>query len=139
MTYIIFHFINSSKLQLNHTSDFITKPLNFFIPWSGSSNVTASTSVSASLSWLDSLPDYLGPFEPYFVGIGSEVRELVTSAQATWIRLAIGSRPTNRAFAILLGYVDISFAFCVYLNIVTVGNAQERRELLCEISSSSNY
>jgi len=117
--------ITSSNLQLSHTSDLITTPLNFFIPWSSSSNVAASTvGVSASVFWLNSLPDYLGPFEPYFAGIGSEVREIVTSAQETWVRLAIGSRPTNRAFAILLGYVEISVAFGVYLHIMTVGSTR---------------
>jgi E3 ubiquitin-protein ligase MARCH6 len=123
MNYHIVLYINSFESQLHHTSGLIMKPLNSI--WSGSSDITASTvSGSVSLSWLDSLPDYLGPFEPYFVWIGSEVRETVTSAQATWTRLAVGSGPTNRVFAILLGYDVILFAFCVYLNVLTVGNAK---------------
>lgn len=101
----------------------ITKPLNFPTLWSVSSNVTAaSNDASASFSWLDSLPDHLGPFEPYFVRIGLEVREALTSAQTSWIQLAVGTGPTPRAFAVLLGYVIISTFFCVYLNVVTVGN-----------------
>lgn len=95
------------------------------MPWSVSSNTTTTVRAAAtSLSWLDSVPDYLGPFEPYFVRLGSEVREAVTSTQATWIRLAVGSGPTNRAFAISLGYVVTSFTFCLYLNLMTVGNAK---------------
>ena len=123
--YRILWHLDSLELQLNHTSEFITKPMDFIMPWSVSSNTTTSTVTAAkSLSWLDSVPDYLGPFEPYFVRLGSEVREAVTSAQATWIRLAVGSGPTNRAFAISLGYVVTSFTFCLYLNLMTVGNAK---------------
>ena len=70
------------------------------------------------------LPDYLGFSEPYFTVLGGEVRLYVTQVQSTWIRLSLGGGPTSRVFAVCLGYVVVCLLFCLYLNILTVGNAR---------------
>jgi len=70
------------------------------------------------------IPDHLGFTEPYFVALGGEVREAATKSQATWIRLALGNGPSNRVFAVILGYCVVTFLLCLYLNVLTVGNAR---------------
>ncbi|KAF8159833.1 hypothetical protein B0H34DRAFT_704960 [Crassisporium funariophilum] len=75
-------------------------------------------------SFIASIPDMLGFTEPYFAKLGMEIRLLATKLQFTWVRLALGSGPTDRVFAVFLGYVVVAFIFCLYLNILTVGNAK---------------
>jgi E3 ubiquitin-protein ligase MARCH6 len=93
--------------------------------WTSASNLTvASESSSSTTDFMSSLPDYLGFTEPYFAALGSKIRLSVTQVQSTWIRLALGSGPANRVFAVCLGYVVVCLLFCLYLNILTVGNAR---------------
>jgi E3 ubiquitin-protein ligase MARCH6 len=66
----------------------------------------------------------LGFTEPYFELLGREVRLTGAKFQAAWTRLALGSETTSRVFAICFGYVVVSLLFCLYLNILTVGNAR---------------
>jgi len=113
-----------SARLLNQSSEFISKPLDYFASWSSPSNLTDTEVISNSTSVLMVIPDHLGFTEPYFAALGHEVRELTTKFQSTWIRLALGSEPPNRAFAVFLGYCVVSFLFSLYLNILTVGNAR---------------
>ena len=93
--------------------------------WSSASNLTvASESSNSTADFMSSLPEYLGFTEPYFAVLGGEVRQYAAQVQSTWIRLALGSGPTNRVFAVCLGYVVVCLLFCLYLNILTVGNAR---------------
>ena len=93
--------------------------------WSSASNLTiTSGSSNSTADFMSSLPDYLGFTEPYFAALGAEVRLYATRVQSTWIRLALGSGPMNRVFAVCLGDVVVSLLFCLYLNILTVGNAR---------------
>jgi E3 ubiquitin-protein ligase MARCH6 len=103
----------------------ILKPMTEFA-FSSSSSTTSHTvwNVTAEDSLLSSIPDYLGFTEPYFEALGKEVRVTTVNAQSTWIELALGNGPTNRVFAITLGYIVVSFILALYLNILTVGNAR---------------
>ena len=76
------------------------------------------------ISSTSSIPDYLGFTEPYFELLGKEVRLTGVKLQATWTQMALGSGTTSRVFAIGLGYAVVSLLFCLYLNILTVGNAR---------------
>jgi len=98
--------------------------MNYINLWPAASNVTSSSNIGLPLSILDSIPDHLGPLEPHFAALGSEIRELTSSLRETWIRLALGTGPTSRIFAIFLGDTVSTFLFCIYLNILTVGNAR---------------
>ena len=60
--------------------------------------------------------------EPYFAPIGKNVRELTAEGKTTWIRLATGDTPNDRAFAVLLGYAVVGLLLAIYLNILTVGS-----------------
>lgn len=101
-------------------------PMTRLSAWTLASNSTqvASESSNSTGDFIASLPDYLGFTEPYFALLGSGIRLYVTQAQSTWTRLALGSGPTNRVFAVCLGYLVVCLAFCVYLNVLTVGNAR---------------
>ena len=100
-------------------------PTGHLSAWTSASNSTiASESSKSTADFMSSLPDYLGFTEPYFALLGSKIRLCATQAQSTWIRLALGSGPTNRVFAVCLGYVVVCLLFCLYLNILTVGNAR---------------
>lgn len=84
-------------------------------------------------------PPIARPLEPYFVILGSRVRTslgpkmlphlpdfpvLLRKSQDTWIKLALGTGPSERVFAILLGYAVFGLGLAVYLNVLTVGNAR---------------
>lgn len=62
--------------------------------------------------------------EPHFAALGQEVRVGVTRLQGTWIRLALGYGPTEKVFAVLLGYAVVGVILAIYLNILTVGNVK---------------
>jgi len=98
--------------------------MNYINLWPAASNVTSSSNIGLPLSILDSIPDHLGPLELHFAALGSEIRELTSSIRETWIRLTLGTGPTSRVFAIFLGDLVSTFLFCIYLNILTVGNAR---------------
>lgn len=127
MRFHIYHLRNSHYIkQYNHSADLMSKPLGHLSTWTSTSNLThvAPDSSNSTTTFMSSLPDYLGPTEPYFILLGSEMRLLVTRVQSTWIRLALGSGPTNRVFAVCLGYVVVCLIFCLYLNILAVGNTR---------------
>lgn len=73
---------------------------------------------------LDKFPAYLGPTEPYFTLLGKEVRLGVAKFGDAWYRMAVGSGPAERVFAIGLGYSVVGILLALYLNILTVGNAR---------------
>lgn len=98
--------------------------MDYITLWSATSNITTSSNSDLPFSVLDFIPDYLGPFETYFAAVGSEIRELASALRDTWIRLALGTGPTSRVFAIFLGDMVSTFLFCIYLNVLTVGNAK---------------
>lgn len=104
----------------------MTVPMAHFSSWTSASNFTqvAPKSSNSTADLMSSLPDYLGFTRPYFALLGSRVRLYVGQVQSTWIRLSLGSGPTNRVFAVCLGYVVVCLVFCLYLNILTVGNAR---------------
>jgi E3 ubiquitin-protein ligase MARCH6 len=78
----------------------------------------------ASETVFDKFPTYLGPTEPYFALLGKEVRLAVVKFKDAWYRMAVGSGPAERLFAIGLGYTVVGFVLAMYLNILTVGNAR---------------
>ena len=112
--------------QYNHSADLMSIPISQLSAWTLASNLTQVTSESSNSTagFMSSLPDYLGFTEPYFSLLGSEVRLYMAQVQSTWIRLALGSGPTNRVFAVSLGYTVVCLIFSLYLNILTVGNAR---------------
>ena len=112
-------------LQYNHSTDLMSTPIGHLSVWTSASNLTVASEPSNSTrTFMSSIPDYLGSTEPYFAILGSRIRLFVTQVQSTWIRLALGSGPVNRVFAVCLGYVVVCLLFCLYLNILTVGNAR---------------
>ncbi|KAF8629103.1 hypothetical protein AX15_003588 [Amanita polypyramis BW_CC] len=62
--------------------------------------------------------------EPYFAALGKEVRLGGERFKDSWLRLALGHGPTERLFAVSLGYIIFGVAVAVYLNILTVGTAR---------------
>lgn len=103
----------------------ILKPMTDLAFSSSSSTANPAVwNITAEDSLLSSIPDYLGFTEPYFEVFGREVRVTTVNAQASWIQLALGNGPTNRVFAVILGYIVVAFILALYLNILTVGNAR---------------
>lgn len=81
--------------------------------------VTANSSVIVTY-----LTDIMMKAEPYFAILGKEVRLGIERLKDSWLRLALGHGPTERLFAVSLGYVIFGLAIAVYLNILTVGTAR---------------
>lgn len=81
--------------------------------------VTAKSSVIVTY-----LTDIMMKAEPYFAILGKEVRLSIERLKDSWLRLALGHGPTERLFAVSLGYVIFGLAIAVYLNILTVGTAR---------------
>ncbi|KZT09822.1 uncharacterized protein LAESUDRAFT_694262 [Laetiporus sulphureus 93-53] len=99
---------------------------------------------SQAVLWLSSKPDIQQPqlspsifdrvlqqdsavmrfIEPYFAPLGNKACLLVEEAKLTYLRLAIGSGPNEKVFAILLGYAAVGFLLALYLNILTIGNVR---------------
>jgi len=107
--------------------DLLCDPLAEFVSsWRNPSNATEFILLTEDsvVSSVYSIPDYLGFTEPYFELLGREIRLTGGNLQAAWIRLALGSETPSRVFAIGFGYVVVSLLFCLYLNILTVGNAR---------------
>lgn len=113
-------------IQYSHSADLMSIPMAHLSAWTSASNLTqvATDSSNSTADFMSSLPDYLGFAGPYFAILGREIRLYVARVQSTWIRLALGSGSTNRVFAVCLGYVVVCLVFCLYLNILTVGNAR---------------
>ncbi|KDR68014.1 hypothetical protein GALMADRAFT_79202, partial [Galerina marginata CBS 339.88] len=122
---MFFGSISAGKLFGKETK-LMSKPLARFVAWTSSSNVTEEVVTQSNFTsiFAANLPDYLGFTEPYFEILGREVRVSTTKFQSTWIQLALGSGPSSRLFAVALGYLVVIFLFCLYLNILTVGNAK---------------
>ncbi|KIY52974.1 hypothetical protein FISHEDRAFT_34386, partial [Fistulina hepatica ATCC 64428] len=60
--------------------------------------------------------------EHYFAVLGKAVRENTVSFRQTWVQLSLGTGPSERTFAVFVGYFVASVLVAVYLNILTVGN-----------------
>ncbi len=92
----------------------------------GSERPTAQPDpVTAQPSFIGTyLTDIIMKAEPYFAILGKEVRLSVESLKDSWLRLALGHGPTERLFAVSLGYVIFGLVIAVYLNILTVGTAR---------------
>jgi len=74
-------------------------------------------------------PEFLFPesirfVEPFFAELGKEVRFCGEMAKGTWTRLAVNNGPTERVFAVVLGYCVVGLILAIYLNLLTVGNAR---------------
>lgn len=121
-------WISNFSSRVYHKSvDLVCEPLAEFVSsWANPSNATEFILLTEDtvLSTTSSIPDYLGFTEPYFELLGKEVRLTGVKLQTTWIRMALGSGTSSRVFAIGLGYAVVSLLFCLYLNILTVGNAR---------------
>lgn len=91
--------------------------------FSGSSPITVNDTM-ATETIFDTFPTYLGPTEPYFALLGKEVRLGVVKFKDAWYRMAVGSGPAERVFAVGLGYAVVGLLLALYLNILTVGNAR---------------
>jgi len=116
-----------TEIQYHKSVDLIREPLAGFVSsWVNSPNATIEHILLTedTVLSISSIPDYLGFTEPYFELLGKEVRLTGAKLQATWIRMALGNGTSSRVFAIGLGYAVVSLLFCVYLNILTVGNAR---------------
>lgn len=116
-----------TEIQYHKSVDLIREPLAGFVSsWVSSPNATIEHILLTedTVLSISSIPDYLGFTEPYFELLGKEVRLTGAKLQATWIRMALGNGTSSRVFAIGLGYAVVSLLFCVYLNILTVGNAR---------------
>ena len=66
----------------------------------------------------------VGKLEPYFADLGEKVTDSAIQMQATWKRMALGQGPSERAFAVVLGYAVVGMLLSLYLNILTVGNVR---------------
>ncbi|KAF8880202.1 hypothetical protein BD779DRAFT_1549951 [Infundibulicybe gibba] len=62
--------------------------------------------------------------EPYFALLGKEVRVTATRLQANWTCMALGQGPSEKAFAVILGYAVVGLFLSLYLNLWTAGNAK---------------
>ena len=108
-------------LDLSHN------PLDQVLAWSSlssDSRAPSATPSSVSSGGADAFPAIISSAEPYFATLGKEVRLGATRMQATWTRLALGQGPSERAFAVVLGYAVVGVLLSLYLNILTVGNVK---------------
>ncbi|TFK17884.1 hypothetical protein FA15DRAFT_675738 [Coprinopsis marcescibilis] len=115
---------NVSEISTNwydHSVEFLDSGLAKFhmlsLPSQMSSNVTVPPPEHL-------FPPFAQPIEPYFELLGRSVRISATQFQDTWVRLALGSGPSERVFAILIGYIVFGFILALYMNVFTVGNAR---------------
>ncbi|TFK63266.1 hypothetical protein BDN72DRAFT_964036 [Pluteus cervinus] len=100
------------------------EPLGYILSWTHSVPGVKKASPAAT-SWLDSaFPEPLNFTEPYFAALGREVRLAGEQLRAAWLEMALGSTPSDRAFATILGYSVVGLSIAIYLNILTVGNAK---------------
>ena len=114
-----------TEIQYHKSVNLVSEPLVEFVSsWTNPSNATTEPILLTEDTVLSLIPDYLGFTEPYFELLGKEVRVTGVKLQATWTQMALGSGTSSRVFAIGLGYAVVSLLFCVYLNILTVGNAR---------------
>ncbi|KAF6753084.1 hypothetical protein DFP72DRAFT_903296 [Ephemerocybe angulata] len=69
-------------------------------------------------------PEHLRFLEPAFAHLGKEVRVFSSLFKAAWTERAVGNSPSDRLFAVALGYLVFACLLALYLNILTVGNAR---------------
>ncbi|TFK39450.1 hypothetical protein BDQ12DRAFT_704973 [Crucibulum laeve] len=107
-------------------AEFTSMPFSEMLAFSSGSigtretvNTSNATSIIAS-----AFPEMLGPTEPYFTMLGKEVRLGAGKLKETWIQMAMGGGPTERTFAVVLGYAVVGLLLSLYLNLLTVGNAR---------------
>ncbi|GLB43378.1 putative RING finger membrane protein [Lyophyllum shimeji] len=112
----------ATKLALNVAS-LTERPLEDLFAWTTSAPQPAASAESPSFISAQ-LDKFIVMAEPYFAWLGRRVRLTSVQAQLTWMRLAIGESPADRAFAILLGYAVASIILALYLNLLTIGNAR---------------
>ncbi|KAG5654209.1 hypothetical protein H0H81_006242 [Sphagnurus paluster] len=101
------------------------RPLTQIFSWTSSTTPqpqpSAVTTPSLFATFLDRVADLA---EPQFALLGMRVRVAWVQLRLAWLRLAIGQTPTDRTFAIILGYVVVGVIVAIYLNLLTVGNAR---------------
>ncbi|KAG6852930.1 hypothetical protein C0991_008075 [Blastosporella zonata] len=100
-------------------------PLERILAWTSASSLTPQETTPEVPSFLSKqLYNLWDLSEPYFEHLGRHVRLTWVKSKLTWILLAIGEGPMDRAFAIVLGYCVVGVLISLYLNILTVGNAR---------------
>jgi E3 ubiquitin-protein ligase MARCH6 len=109
-----------SAAQYEHSLEIFENPLSHFAFWS--TTRIAETAPAPEPEFL--FPEYARFLEPYFALLGKEVRLSGSASLAAWTRMAVGNGPTNKVFAIILGYSVFGLMLAVYLNLLTVGNAR---------------
>ena len=104
------------------------KPLEKLGTWSTIMTVpTAEKRSSGTLVFSKfeaTFPSFVNKTEPYFAAFGKVVRIRAARTYDLWIEFASGEGPSERVFAVVLGYVVVGLLLALYLNILTVGNAK---------------
>ncbi|KDQ26811.1 hypothetical protein PLEOSDRAFT_1066099 [Pleurotus ostreatus PC15] len=106
--------------------DFVEQPFSHLSPSMKATSPVQPSPGPTSILCKAVIPlvDSLGPVEPYFAAVGREVRVNFIQVKASWERLALGSGPAERAFAVALGYSIVAFILAIYLHILTVGSVK---------------
>jgi E3 ubiquitin-protein ligase MARCH6 len=88
-------------------------------------NAEKSPSGSSFFSKFETtFPSLVNKAEPYFAMLGRAVRVRTARTQDIWVRFALGEGPSEKVFAVVLGYAVVGLLLALYLNILTVGNAK---------------
>ncbi|KAI4521828.1 hypothetical protein K525DRAFT_279161 [Schizophyllum commune Loenen D] len=88
---------------------------------SGAVEETGSVESQASFFWDTVIGKQA---EEWLANLGVHVKAFGHEVKNTWIMLAIGDQPAQRAFAVVLGYSVILLGAGIYLNLLSVGNVQ---------------
>ncbi|KAF4569838.1 hypothetical protein EYR36_009639 [Pleurotus pulmonarius] len=120
------HAIHSASDRLPSLMDFVEQPFSHLSPSTKATFPVQPSPKPTSVlcQAVTPLINSLGPVEPYFAAIGREVRVNFMQIKASWERLALGSGPAERAFAVALGYSIVAFILAIYLHILTVGSVK---------------
>ncbi|KAJ2917102.1 hypothetical protein MD484_g3273, partial [Candolleomyces efflorescens] len=110
----------SNKLY-EQSLEIFENPLSHFAFWSTPTQIS-EIAPAPEPEFL--FPEYARFLEPYFALLGKQVRLSGSTSLAAWTRMAVGNGPTNKVFAIILGYSVFGLMLAVYLNLLTVGNAR---------------
>lgn len=88
-------------------------------------NVEKPSSGSSVFSKFETtFPSFVNNTEAYFAILGRAVRIRTARTQGIWMQFALGEGPSERVFAVVLGYAVVGLLLALYLNILTVGNAR---------------